>query len=272
MNIENLLLIGSLTCRAVNFIYFISTFKNANLITFYVTPLYFKLKFLLFFLHGVFVFSQSTIDNRTYEIFDEIVGLENTNFFNGPQFKDEYPKAVGDSRYFNQNVFAPNKIEYDGQWFSNVPLEYDIFSDNVITRSNDHMSNFIVQLIPGYISKFIINGHNFVKLEDSKFSSEGNGFYEVATVGKSFELYIKHFRNIKELTVDFAFQKIFVRKNYYLVHYEGAYHVINSSKDFKKVVSNRYKEVQKFRKDYKSIYKSDRTSFMIKLVEYLNGN
>ena len=179
-----------------------------------MTPFYFKINFLVCFLHGCFVFSQSTTDNRNYEVFDEIVGLENTTFFNGPQFKDDYPKAIGDSRYFNQNVFAQSEIEYDGELFSNVPLEYDVFSDNVITRSNDYMNNFIVQLIPSYISRFTINGHNFVKLEDSKFSSDGNGFYEVMSLGKSFELYIKHIRNEKELTVDFAIQYRFTNQNY----------------------------------------------------------
>lgn len=227
---------------------------------------------MVFFLHGAFVFSQSTIHQRTYEVFDEIVGLENTNFFNGPQFKDDYPKAIGDSRYFKQNVFALREIEYDGELFSDVPLEYDIFTDNVITRSNDYMSNFIVQLIPSYISRFTINGHHFVKLDDSKFSSDGNGFYEVTSLGKSFELYIKHLRNKRELTVDFGIQHSFTSQNYYLVQYDGGYHRINSIKGFKGIIPDRYKEVQNFRKDYKSMYKSDRNSFMIKLVEYLNGN
>jgi len=45
-----------------------------------MTPFYFKIKFLVCFLHSGFVFSQSTTDNRTYEVFDEIVGLETLPF------------------------------------------------------------------------------------------------------------------------------------------------------------------------------------------------
>lgn len=216
------------------------------------------------------MFSQSTIDNSIYEAFDEIVGLENTTFFNGPQFKDDYLKAGGDSRYFNKNIFAQSKIEYDGKLFSKVPLEYDIFSDNVITRSDDYMGNFIVQLIPKHISKFTINGHDFVKLDDSEFSFDGNGFYEVAVLGKSFDLYVKHLRNEKELTTDFTIQHSFTSEYYYLVSYEDSYHVVHTIKAFKTITPDRYKEVQKFRKDYKLMYKTDRTSFMIKLVDYLN--
>jgi len=229
--------------------------------------------FLCLILFNVTVlFSQSISENKNHNVYDDFVGLENTGFYNGPEFKDEYPNASGISRYFNQNAFANSTVEFDGQLYSKVPLEYDIFSDNVLTRSNDYMSNFIVQLIPTHISSFTINGHDFVKLNDSKLSLDGNGFYEVASIGTPFKLYIKHLRKEKERTVDLAVRHILTSENYYLVKYDGNYHIINSIKDFKAVIPGRYKEVQKFRKDYKSIYKSDRNGFMIKLVEYLNGN
>ena len=217
------------------------------------------------------VFSQSTSADEIYTAYDDLVGLQNTDFYNGPEFIDEYPNAVGDSRYFNLFDFTGSSIEYDGQLYSDVPLEYDIFSDNVISKSNDHLGNFIVKLIPEYISNFTIDEHRFVKLTDPGFDFDGNGFYEVLASGDTFNLYVKHLRNRKELTTDFAVQQSFTNENYFLVQYDGTYHVINSIKDFKKIVPDRYKEIQKFRKDYKPIFKSDIESFMKKLVEYLNG-
>lgn len=236
-----------------------------------MTPFYFKTKLLFFFLCGTFVFSQSTTDNGVFKAFDEIVGLENTTFFNGPEFKDEFLNAGGDSRYFNQKAFTDSAIEYNGQLYTNVPLEYDIFSDNVITRSNDYLSGFFVKLLPEHVIDFTIERHHFVKLEELDSNPDDNGFYEVAVNGKPFKLYIKHVRIKNERTVGYMVELSFTNENYYVVQNEGVHTIVNSIKDFKEFVPDRYKEVQKFRKDYKSIYKSDTDGFMIKLIEHLNG-
>mgnify|MGYP003654892661 FL=1 len=87
----------------------------------------------------VVLFSQSLTDNEIHKTYNDLVGLENTGFYNGPEFKDEYANSSGDSRYFNQSIFVDGTIEYDGQLFVNVALEYDIFSDNVITKSKDFL-------------------------------------------------------------------------------------------------------------------------------------
>jgi len=232
---------------------------------------YFKTQFLFFLLYGVFAFAQSTIDESAYKAFDEIIGLENTTFFNGAEFKDEFPNADGDSRYFNLYTFAYGSIEYGGQYYSKIPLEYDIFSDNVITSSNDYLSDFIVTLIPEYVTHFTIQGHRFVKLQAQNLSFDDNGFYEVAVNGTPFTLYIKHVRRKKERTAGYEVEHSFSNENHYVVQNEDVYTKVNSIKDFKEVVPGRYKEVQKFRKDYKSMYKSDTEGFMIKLVKHLNG-
>lgn len=236
-----------------------------------MTRFYFKIEFWVFFLHGAFVFSQSPNDNLINRTYDNLVGLENTAFLNGTEFKDEYQNANGDSRYFNLFEFAEGNIGYNGQLYSNVPLEYDIFSDNVITRSNDYLSNFLVKLIPEYISGFTIGGHDFVKLQAPNLNFDDNGFYEAALNGRLFKLYIKHVRKEKERTVDYKVQHSFSKENYYVVQNEGIYTRVNSIKDFKKIVPDLYKEVQKFRSDYKLLYKSDIDGFMTKLLEHLNG-
>ncbi len=220
---------------------------------------------------GTVSFSQSLGDGEIHEAYDSMVGLENTGFYNGPEFKDAYPDSGGDSRYFNRQGFATGSIAYNGQLYPNVPLNYDVFSDNVLARSDDHLSHFIIQLIPSFISGFTIGPHNFVRLTDTKLDAGAHGFYEVAVTGKSFKLYIKHFRRKKERTVGLEVYHSFSKENYYLLHYNDGYHTINSIKDFKKVVPDRYREVQKLRRDYKSMYKSDMDGFMIRLTEHLDG-
>ena len=226
----------------------------------------------LFIFNSTILFSQSVTEIINHNVYDDLVGLENTGIYNGSEFKDEYPNALGVSRFFNQNSFLNGTIVYDGQLYTKVPLEYDILSDNVLTKSNDYLNNFIVQLIPEHISNFTINGHDFVKLRDSKLSLNDDGFYEIASLGNPFKLYIKHVRSEKERTIDLAVRHILSSENYYIVNHNGAYHTIHSIKDLKQVIPDRYKEIQKFRKDNRSIYRSDMNGFMIQLVEYLNGN
>ena len=127
-------------------------------------------------------FSQSNSDFKALELYDTLIGQENTGLYNGLEFKAENIVGNEVSRYFNQNSFVNSTLKYKGQLYAKVPLEYDILTDNVLTRSYDQKSSFVVQLIPEYVTHFTIDGHRFVRLTDARIDFDGNGFYEVASI------------------------------------------------------------------------------------------
>lgn len=217
--------------------------------------------------------SQSTRDNAIHVVYDAIVGGENTGLYNGPEFKDQFLDSWDGSHiYLNTHVFTHNTLIYNNQRYTNVPLKYDLFDDNVVIRSEDNLSIFQIKLVPENISSFTVHNRDFVKLTEPQLNIDGHGFFEIASIGNIVSLYIKHVKTKKKETINNILQYSLVEDNYYLLVYNGVYHIVRSIKGFKKVIPNRYKEIRKFRKEYKSIYKTDRDGFMIKLIKYLDGH
>jgi hypothetical protein len=217
--------------------------------------------------------SASVIDNIVHHVYDELVGSENTGLYNGPEFKDQFLDSWDDSHmYLDSSVFMNGTLVYNNQLYTGIPLKYDIYGDNVIIRSNDHLSSFQVELIAENISRFTVYNRDFTKLTGTGSELEGNGFFEVAILGKVASLYIKHVKKRKRETIDNILQYNFLEDNHYVFLYNAAYHIIHELKDFRQVVPDKYKQIRDFKKQNKRLYKTDSDNFMIALVKHLDEN
>lgn len=217
--------------------------------------------------------SVSVMDNIVHHVYDELVSSENTGLYNGPEFKDQFLDSWDNSHmYLNSSVFMNGTLVYNNQLYTGVPLKYDIYGDNVIIRSNDHLSSFQVELIAENISGFTVHNRDFTKLTATGSELEGNGFFEVATLGKVASLYIKHVKKRKRETVDNVLQYSFLEDNHYVFLYNAAYHIIYDLKDFKQVLPDTYKQIRDFKKQNKRLYKTDPDSFMKALIKDLDEN
>ncbi|WP_147437247.1 hypothetical protein [Ulvibacter antarcticus] len=231
-------------------------------ITLYFTCLFFTIATL----------AQTSKNHDVYEAYDAIVSQENTGLYNGTEFKDIYNNTDKTHRYYNLFDFSRGTVVYDGQLYSNVLLKYDLFEDQLITKSDDNMSVFSVQLISGKVSNFTLYTHDFVRLSNIDLNGNKNGFYEVGFKSEKVELYIKNVKTKKEKAVSSGVQYRFKSDNFYMVYYNGHYKVVNAYRDFKDLMPDQYQQVKDFYKSYRALYKSNRNSFMIKLVTYLDGS
>lgn len=156
--------------------------------------------------------SASVMDNIVHHVYDELVGSENTGLYNGPEFKDQFLDSWDDSHmYLDSSVFMNGTLVYNNQLYTGVPLKYDIYGDNVIIRSNDHLSSFQVELIAENISRFTVHNRDFTKLTGTGSELEGNGYFEVAILGKVASLYIKHVKREKGKQWTISFNIVFSR-------------------------------------------------------------
>ena len=215
-----------------------------------------------------FCCTQSIVDANHLELYDALVGRENTGLFNGPQFKDENLHAWDDSHiYFGSANYVSSNLVYNGQLYIDVPLRYDIFGDNVSIRSSDHLSIFKIRLIPESTAGFSIDDRHFTRLLTTGLALPGHGFFEISFIGDNYALYTKHLKRKKRETVNKVLQYRFVNENYYLLWVNNSYHTIYSIKDFKQIIPDRYMQVRNFRKQNKSLYKNHRDAFMIALIK-----
>ncbi|MDC8000550.1 hypothetical protein POV26_05850 [Aequorivita todarodis] len=229
------------------------------------------LPFSLFLLLGTGAFSQTNSQNKIYETYDNIVGLDNTGLFNGTEFTDLFLNTDGTYRYFNGYDYAVGSVTYNGQYYVNVFLKYDLLEDNLLTRSDDNLSIFNVKLIPEFVGSFSIYGRNFVSMPGTNLEITGNGYFEAAYLGNKLDLYIKHTKKKKDKPLKNGVQYRFSEYNFYVLKNSGNYTIINSERELRKLLPEKEDEIRNFYKSYKALYKSDPDSFMTKLVKYLDG-
>jgi len=227
--------------------------------------------FLFFLLLNLAAFSQSNLPNEIYETYDKIIGLENTGLYNGTEFTDPFLNTDGTYRYYSGFDYTRGAVTYNGQFYVNVLLKYDLLEDNLLTRSDDNLSIFNVKLIPEFIDSFSIHNHDFVRLGDVGLNISGNGFFEAAFLGNDVDLYIKHTKKKKDKALNSGVQYRFSNANFYVVKCKGRYSLVASSKDLRELIPEKDKEIRDFYKSYRALNKSNPDVFMVKLLKYLDS-
>ena len=227
--------------------------------------------FLFCSLFPLATFSQANLPDKIYETYDKIVGLDNTGLYNGTEFTDLFLNTDGTFRYYQDYDYTKGSVTYNGQYYVNVLLKYDLLRDNLLTRSDDNLSIFNVKLIPAFLDSFSIHNHKFVRLPNVDLGLGGNGFYEAAYLGNDLELYIKHTKKMKDRALRNGIQYRFSEANYYVLKYNGKYAILGSPRDIRQLLPEKAGEIREFYKSYKAIRKSNPDLFMTKLVTYLDG-
>lgn len=235
-----------------------------------------NLKFYTFFIVFIFclftqfIHAQEVDKLETHKAYDAIVHGNNSGYYNGPEFQDVYLTNTGSNRYLKQFDFSIGSITYKNQTYFDVLLKYDIYEDQLITRSDDDLKLFKVNLISDYITEFKIHNREFVKIPEL---DDGNAirFYEIGHKGENLSLFIKHHKRKKEINVNFTLRYDFIPANYYVLYKNYSYQEFESIKNLKNLLPQQEKQIQNYYKKNKSVYKSDIDRFMIDLFRDLNS-
>ncbi len=229
------------------------------------------LVFLILLISAYLSNAQNNSKDRVFETYDALVGSDNTGLYNGTEFTDLFLNTDGSYRYFNGFDYSKGSVTYNGQYYVNVSLKYDLLEDDLLARSDDNLSIFNIRLIPEFVDSFTIYKRVFTRLTDTGITLAANGFFEVVYFGKDLNLYVKHIKKKKERAISGGVQYKFIEDNFYVLKSVGRYTVISSEKDIKKAFPQAEDQIHQFYKSYKTLYKSNRELFMTNLVKYLDG-
>lgn len=92
----------------------------------------------------------------------------------------EYEAIQNEHPFFLSDDWIIGSLRYNKNVYSNIPLQFDIHSDKLITEHPGNAKKIV--LVPQHVSWFTINGHHFVYLDDANIPA---GYYEVLVDGKT---------------------------------------------------------------------------------------
>ncbi|MFL1896564.1 hypothetical protein ACJRPK_12735 [Aquimarina sp. 2-A2] len=211
------------------------------------------------------------VESINYTWFDEMIGIENTNIFNGEVYQPEYYPLKGEHAYFKTDKFTKGFIEYDGQKYYNQNLKYDVYKDEILVKLERGYGEAIIKLVKNKVSKFELLGHSF-KLYNVDNESKGISFVEILNTSERLTLVKKHSKTkvnkIKQRTL---FESFKPNSNYFIIYK-------NKFFDFKKdryllrifpQLKDEIQEILRDKSDFKSIDKDRYRLFLIEQIEKL---
>ncbi len=190
---------------------------------------------------------------------------ENWGLFNGSEYVGSYSRTIGHP-YFESDKLQPGNIFYDGTFYRNVQLLFDLSRGEVITPG--HGQNFNIKLVPEKIAYFSVLNHLFVKLEPDSGtnSSITPGFYDMLVAGKM-PVFVKR---IKQLETGSKVEDNlkFVQYDKYFVRKDKTYYPVDSEKSLLALFGDQKPAVKKYLRGNGLKYRRDPATTIAKAVEY----
>lgn len=216
---------------------------------------YFQLSSLLvgFLLNFFFCHSQIPHEaNDHYLWFDSIVGIENTDLYQGILYVQEYRTVNENTQFFLNSDFLNGSVEYSGQKYFDLDLKYDVFEDEVLLKMISKTSGQTLKLFKDRIQSFEIDGRIFVGIHEEGLPT---GFYEILVESTFFTLHAKRTKNKFERKDTFIYDEFLDGRSEYVLYYNNKYVVLKSKKDltnlfpkFKNEINDYYRKVSRLKK------------------------
>ncbi|UJH66641.1 hypothetical protein [Allomuricauda sp. SCSIO 65647] len=206
--------------------------------------------FFLFILAPFFVLAQA--DNhgeKYYQWFDDLVDIENTALYNGIGYVEKYKVINKYHKFFESTDFLLGDMVYDGQYYPNLEMKYDLDEDLVVLHLKNGLRKVLLQPIKKKVEKFTIDGHRFVNIADGTAKTyDISGFYEVLFEKSDLMLLERHqkkrFKREGKNSVYYEFKS----RNQYYLFYNNEYFTIRKRKDFIRIFPKLQKQIQTYSK------------------------
>lgn len=171
-----------------------------------------------------------------YDWFDSKINRTNTGLYNGLEYIELYRTINERHKFFNTSNFQVGTLIYDGQFYPNVELKYDLFDQQLLFNAGYNFSVPTIILFKDKVQGFTLGNNHFFHVNGGNTNDELKGYFEVL-MEKSELLLLKknkkkRFKRIRGKTIYYEFES----EAYYVLRYNDFYHKIDSKKDIVKVL------------------------------------
>ncbi|HVV53676.1 MAG TPA: hypothetical protein VHC47_00030, partial [Mucilaginibacter sp.] len=116
---------------------------------------------------------------------------DQSQFNNGTEYRLDPPAYRGSPCFMDARSCIPATIRYNGTWYKNVPVLYDMHTDQMVSEVRDSM--FVLR--QDKVSDVVLEGHHFILLGSQPDQNISGGYYDRLYDGRS-EVLVKRVRTI----------------------------------------------------------------------------
>jgi hypothetical protein len=205
-------------------------------------------------------FKQAPVNN-TIAYFSKAMNTQ-SGLYNGQEYLF-YNRQKDDNVFLeNQTTWSNGTVSYDGTFYGDVPLMYDLLRGQVIVLLYDKTSNVILNNYK--ISGFTLLNHQFVYRNADSLNTNGfkPGIYDQIYSGRT-EVLV---RRSKSLYITQSQKNTYNQKNEIYVKHDDVYFEVGSKGKLLNVLKDKKKELRKYINDNNIEFKDNKESAIARVV------
>lgn len=182
------------------------------------------------------------------QLYTQSIGVQ-SHLFNGSEYREYVPQ--GDEFPYLYDDVMTGGIKYNGQVYENIPLQYDLEKDQVITS---YPYGSTVQLIRSNVEYFDIEGHRFVRLDYDKVAE---GFYDLLYDGKM-KFYARREKQRVSRIYGNQAETYFDELVKHLILKDGVFYPVRGKRSVMALMKDRKKELKRALREKKMLFGENR--------------
>lgn len=212
--------------------------------------------------------SQQNALNNAITLFHASIGKESP-LYNGPEYYFYDPVIKGNAYFLDVNSFAQGSVYYDGAYYTNVPMLYDIHTDDIVVLLYNHFSKY--SLLKERVKRFDFLDHHFININTDTLKNNTlikSGFYDQLYNGK-IEILVKRAKSIQTNSGGITgTESYFSPTKDYFLKKNNIYYSFSSQGSLLDILKDRKKELQQYIKANQIRYRTDPEDAMVKIASY----
>jgi len=179
------------------------------------------------------------------------------------------PQSIEGDPYFKTKNFKYGTISINGLSYENIPLLYNIYTDQIVTFHPLHKQKTLIKTekIDGFV---FLDKSRFVRInENPEYIHHKNGFYELEKEGNA-NLLVKYFKTAKPNMQISKYSSTFTEKSDFFIQKSNSMHLVKSRGKSIWFLGLDKKEIKRSTKERGLNFKNDRRAYLSFLVESYN--
>lgn len=208
--------------------------------------------------------SQQSAFNNAVTFFYSSIGKQ-AGIFNGAEYRFYDPLIKGSAYFSDIKEFRPGSVYYYGVYYSNVPMLYDLNTDEVIAMLYDHFSMY--SLVKEKVESFNLLDHHFIYVKSDMPAEKAGlkpGFYDQLYQGKT-EVLVKREKTIQ---TNSSAEKYFSAETKWFLRKNNISYEFGSEGALLKLLKDKKKELKQYINTNRIKFRANPEEAMVKIVSF----
>lgn len=179
-----------------------------------------------------------------------------------------YFLPVSGTPFYLSKEWHTGDVTFEGVWYSGLPLQYDVFKDQLVLQSPDKM--YRIALAMDKVTRFTLGeNHSFIRIIKKDSLGTGNlatGYYELLVEGKATLLARR--TKVVNVPTEPGMSRNFRETDSYYIKKDGAYFPVRSRKSILNALSDQKAALKKYIRQEHISYRDGREESIVTILRY----